>query len=241
MGTIKRIFTGLTALAVLWCCTAAPPCAHAGNDPCARALDGFDPASLLLPELMAESYALRDFIRTCLPHAARSTGRPNSDFLASELHAVDRIYLQALRLTGGDYADALLIATLGTLTHKNIPFTFGLRVPLTSENDSVYTERTVRLPRILFCDTGGYGDADKLQHFFGSAYATLTADGEALPDLFGLFVEWGEGGVVEGETHDNRDVRANRLGQEFARRLQDNPSLLPSQMFHEWNSGHCGK
>lgn len=237
MGSFQRLYTSLIALAVVSCAVHSRAYAQS-CDPCGDKYDSFDISSLLLPALMGESYALREYIRSCLPHSMFGRVPADSNLLALELHNMDRIYLHALRLADGDYTDALFICTLGTLTHKNIPFSFGIRFPLTTESDSTYIERTTRLPRMLFCDTGAYGDADKLQHFFGSAYATLAADGDALPDAAGLFIELGESGFVEQENFDSRDVRTNRMGQEFAQRLHDNPNLLPSQLFREWNTAN---
>lgn len=234
MGTLKGLYTSLTIAAVCTACSS--PSAALYSDPCAERYDSADFSSLLLPSLMAESYALREYIRNCLPHSLYGRIASGDEVLAFELENLDRIYVHALRLTYGNYQDALLICTLGTLTHKDIPFSFGLRFPLTTESDSLYNERTARLPRMIFCDVPASGDADKLQHFFASAYATLVADGEALPDAFGLLVELGESGFVENEAYDNRDIRTNRLGQLFARRLYELPALLPSQVFQEWNA-----
>ncbi len=236
MGAFKRIYTGL--ITVVLCTACSSTSSLPTSTPCSNRYDSFDITALFLPAIMSESYALREYIRNCMPHTLFGRVAFNDDLLKYELHTVDQIYLHALRLTNGDYADALFICTLGTLTHKNIPFSFGIRFPLTTESDSLYIERTVRLPHMVFCDTPAYGDADKLQHFFGSAYATITADGDALPDVFGIVVELSESGFVEQENYDSRDVRTNRLGQLFAQRLHENPDILPSQIFGEWNEQH---
>lgn len=234
MGTFALFSAGITLVLLAGCSSA--PVRWQTADECADRTEMYEPGAFLLPGLMAESYALRNYIRACLPRSNRGISLPDPALIPVELHTVDLIYVQALRTTRGDYMDALAIASLATLTHKHIPFTFGLRFPLTTEGDSLYNERVIRLPRMLFSDTGEHGDADKLQHFFVSAYMTLGADNALLPDLAGLFVEWGEGGLVEDETADNRDIRANRLGQLFALRLERDPSLLPSQIFAEWNT-----
>lgn len=209
---------------------AQPDCGSCGN-----AHTGVPLSSLLLPSILSQSYVLRDFVRTCLPRSEYTGALPNEAAIAAHLHTVDCLYLHALRLTDGDYIDALALCVFASLLQKEIPFTFGLRLPLTTESDSLYNERAVRIPRILFCDTNKFGDADKLQHFFASAYLTLATDTDALPDLAGLAVEWGEDSMVEGEIEDDRDIRANRLGQLFALRLEENPALLPSAIFQQWN------
>lgn len=237
MGT-RTLFSTRIVLALLCCAWAAntlPLRAQTGCGTCGDTHTGVPLSSLLLPAILSQSYVLRDFVRTCFSHSEYRGTLPNEDAIAAQLHTVDCLYLHALRLTDGDYMDALALCALASLLQKEIPFTFGLRVPLTTESDSLYNERTVRIPRILFCDTNKFGDADKLQHFFASAYLTLATDTDALPDLAGLMIEWGEGGIVEGEAEDDRDVRANRLGQLFALRLEENPALLPSALFQQWN------
>jgi hypothetical protein len=219
MGTRPLFSTGIIVL-LLASCSSVPVRQQYRQDNCADRTDLYEPSNFLLPGLMAESYALRNYVRSCLPRSNYGVALPCPELLPVELHTVDLIYLHALRVTGGDYTDALAISALAVLTHKNIPFTFGLRFPLTTEGDSLYNERTARLPRMLFSDTGIHGDTDN----------------DLLPDLAGLFVEWGESGLVEQETEDNRDIRANRLGQLFALRLAWDPSLLPSHIFTEWNT-----
>lgn len=234
MGTFTLFSAGIAFLLLAGC--SSVPVQQRAQEDCASRADMYEPETFLLPGMMSESYALRNYVRSCLPRSARGVALPDKTLLPTELHVVDQIYLHALRVTRGNYADALALATLAVLTHKNIPFSFGLRFPLTTEGDSLYNERVARLPRMLFSDTGTNGDADKLQHFFISAYLTLAMDNNLLPDLAGLLVEWGEGGLVEQEQEDNRDIRANRLGQLFALQLERDSTMLPSQLFEQWNT-----
>lgn len=240
MGALKPFSTRIAAMLLCAVCTSYNACTYTAYaqpecGTCGNSYTGVPLSSLLLPGIMSQSYLLRDFVRNCFPRSAYSGPLPNEHAITTQLQTVDCLYLHALRLTDGDYIDALALCTLASLLQKNIPFTFGLRVPLTTESDSLYNERTTRIPRMLFCDTNKFGDADKLQHFFVSAYLTLATDTDALPDLAGLIVEWGEDSIVEGEIEDDRDVRANRLGQLFALRLEENPALLPSAIFQQWN------
>ncbi len=194
---------------------------------------------------------LRTFIRSDaptfhLPPAARHR-LPNAvsgcnDTLLRDVLLVDAIYCKSRTLSDGKnkngLAEALLSCALACMTHKTIPLTFGVKIPLTLESDSLHRTRVRQLPKRLFTDTPTHeplGDADKLQHFFGSAYLTLILNSGTLADGIGTLIERGETGLVEGEDYDPRDVRANRLGQAFALLLEECPDALPSSVLMWWN------
>jgi hypothetical protein len=108
-----------------------------------------------------------------------------------------------------------------------------LWLPLTAEFEEDFEARIARLPSALYPDSppGPAGDRDKLQHFFGSAFLTFFSESVETADEAGRFVEWGEGAFIVDGMSDDRDLRADRHGQDFGLRLRADPSALPSESF----------
>lgn len=224
-------------LLVLQACMSLPgsaPAASAQID--ARGLPGplADLASalsvILFPKIFADVTSLRDYIRSEEFAAVRSE--------SGDLRAVDAIFEEATRLCWGNRGEALYVATMATMDHRRV----GVRVPflgpllwfpLTSEFEEEYEERVGRLPAALYPDSppGPAGDRDKLQHFFGSAFLTFFSGSIETAEQAGQFVEWGEGAFVVEGVFDDRDLRADRHGQDFGLRLRADPLAQPSGSF----------
>lgn len=145
--------------------------------------------------------------------------------------AVDLIYKKSLVICNYDIADALLVCGLSTLDHRKIKFKvpiIRLKLPifLTSESEGEFKRRVENLPSHIFSDT--LDDRDKLQHFFLSAYIAYVNGGKITADKIGILVEEGEK-LGLNLVWDERDIMANRLGQEFGVQLHKNPFVLPSR------------
>ena len=181
---------------------------------------------LLLPSYLQVGYATRAGVRDSLP--------PVSDSL-DEIDRIDLIYMKAVSEAAGDLDLALVGALFAVFEHQDIPLSFGLRLPLTLEPDTLFARRVARLPFSFFADRVGGDDRDKLQHFFASALIARLLDNEELADAIGIAIEVGEDLFVTGGVNDVRDVRANRLGQMFAGMLHDTPHLLPGGVIRAWN------
>jgi hypothetical protein len=93
----------------------------------------------------------------------------------------------------------------------------------------------------LFSDKQDKSDADKLQHFFASSWLAYVFKDAELADLIGVQVERYEDLLVKGDAFDERDIRANRLGQQFGLLLHKNPHVLPSEFFRQWNNDYLAK
>lgn len=148
-----------------------------------------------------------------------------------DLNAIDIIYKKSLVLCDYNIKDALFVCALATLDHRKINFKLpllGFKIPifLTSESEEQFFKRTSNLPSHIFSNT--IDDRDKLQHFFFSAYLTYTNEGRASADKIGLLVEEGEK-LGLNLVRDERDILANRLGQNFGLYLHKNPLALPSR------------
>jgi hypothetical protein len=189
-------------------------------------------AGLLLPENLSVGYLTRSWVRQSLPPAGTSG--------LDDLTRLDMIYLRALGESRGDIGLALQASLVATFEHKNIPFTFGIRLPLTLEPEEEFAQRVALLPDLLFADRPKGNDRDKLQHFFASATLAWFSDSRSLADLAGLGIEAGEALFIKGGADDPRDVRANRLGQYFAELLHTYPQALPSALFRAWNREYVG-
>jgi hypothetical protein len=113
-----------------------------------------------------------------------------------------------------------------------IPFVGPLLwVPLTSEFREEFQDRLKALPSQLYPDTPPEGDRDKLQHFFGSALVTYITESREAGERVGYFIEWGEDKFIVGGVMDERDMRANRQGQQFGLHLLEDTSTRPSDFF----------
>jgi hypothetical protein len=184
-------------------------------------------APFLLPKIVADGYRLKEFIRSEEYAGIRSA--------AGDRFAVDAIFDHAMALSWNNVEEALLITFFGVMDHRK----FGVRVPLlgeflwvplTSEFDDDFRTRVRALPSRLYEDTpaGTYGDRDKLQHFFGSSLLTYVTGSAAAAERVGFFIEWGEDLFIVGGVYDERDLRANRQGQLFARALSEDDAARPS-------------
>jgi hypothetical protein len=228
---LRRGAVGLLALQLCSVCPGLPVGAAAQTD--VRDLPGPLPdiagalSVILIPKIFADVTALRDFIRSDGFAAVR---REHGD-----LRAVDSLFEESCRLCWGNLGEALYVATMATMDHRRV----GVRIqslgpllwlPLTSEFEDEYEARIARLPSALYPDspTGPAGDRDKLQHFFGSAFLTFFSESVETADEAGRFVEWGEGAFIVDGLSDDRDLRADRHGQDFGLRLRADPSARPS-------------
>ena len=186
----------------------------------------FVSATLLAQERKPKKYPFRQWIRDSLP--------PPGDSL-TDLDRLDLIYLHILEEKKRKKGAALMACVGATLRHRYFPFPLGLKFYLLHESDNDFKDLDKKLPRHLYADQQKKPDNDKLQHFFASAWLTYIFNDPELADIIGLKVEQYEDLIIKGDAYDERDVRTNRLGQQFAVLLRENPNILPSHIFRKWN------
>jgi hypothetical protein len=151
-----------------------------------------------------------------------------------DLKSVDAVFIRAMKLTNNNTAISLLISALGCFDHRviglKIPL-FALFFPLTNESEEDFKLRVNNLPRHFYSDSpkGRYGDRDKLQHFFGSAFLAFMFESNESAEGVSEFIEVGEDAIIVDGTYDERDIRANRQGQRFGSALIKNNFVLPSE------------
>jgi hypothetical protein len=176
------------------------------------------------PTLILDTKRIRDYIRD--PRFKELTVR------CGDMRAVDGIYLECLKIAEYNIGRALFLSLMGTLEHQSVAFKIPvlgvLTVPLTFEQDSLFTLRKENLPSKIYTDTPPEGDKDKLQHFFASAYLSYASEAPELAKESGDLVEWSEAKFVVGGADDPRDKRANKHGDAFGRDLLVVKTLLPS-------------
>jgi hypothetical protein len=187
-------------------------------------------APLVVPKLLQDIFQLKEFVRS-------------SDFAgfrlrSGDLRAVDAIFERALNLSWNNVYEALFISFLATMEHRRVGVKLPvigslIWLPLTSEFEDEFDARVNALPSKLYADTppGRSGDRDKLQHFFGSAFLAYSFESQEAAERIGYFVEWGEPQFVVGGVYDDRDIRANRQGQQFGIQLLQRTSARPSSFF----------
>ena len=183
--------------------------------------------TLFFPRGVKDTWRLKRYIRSERFSSVR--GR------AGDLRAVDAILRRALEISHGDVSEALFICTFASMEHRMV----GIRLPLirlpvyfplTSESDSVFRVRVSQLPSHFYADSPReeYGDRDKLQHFFGSAFIAYSFHSRPLANFVGDFIEWGEEELIIEGVSDPRDRRANHQGQELGFALAERPDVNPS-------------
>jgi hypothetical protein len=186
--------------------------------------------TLFFPRGVKDTWRLKRYIRSEKFSFVKSC--------VGDARAIDAIYLRALEISHADVSEALFISAFATMEHKDV----GVRLPiiklpvyfpLTTESDSVFRYRVSQLPSHFYVDSplGEYGDKDKLQHFFGSAFLAYSSRSRGFANFIGDFIEWGEPKFIIGGVDDPRDRRANHEGQEFGLTLGDRGDALPSKFF----------
>jgi len=183
-------------------------------------------SNVLTPQIITDIKCIRAYIRNEHFQVLRDQ--------SGDMRAIDAIYLKSLKMSDYNVARALFISFMAVLEHRKfdikMPIFNSFSVPVSFEGDSVFGLRIKHLPSHVYSDTpyGSYGDRDKLQHFFGSAYLTYTSEAPEFVHMIGDFIEWGESKFIVGGANDWRDKRANRQGKSFGRDLLVVENLLPS-------------
>ncbi len=183
-------------------------------------------SDIFTPQIMLDTKSIREYICDGRFRDLRSK--------CGDMCAIDAIYLKSLKIADYNIARALFLSFLAVLEHRKIdvkmPIFKSLALPLTFEEDSIFDIRVKNLPNQVYSDTppGSYGDVDKLQHFFGSAYLAFASESPGLAHTTGDIIEWLEPILIVGGTDDPRDKRANKQGKSFGRDLLIVKTLLPS-------------
>ncbi|MDP2207970.1 MAG: hypothetical protein Q8K98_04240 [Bacteroidota bacterium] len=185
--------------------------------------------TLFPPFLLQNISELKSFIR-------------NDEFLNfkkqnGDLAAVDSVYQKAKELTRGNTGISLLICTIATLDHYTLGIKIpliNLYIPLTNETKEDFRKRTSNLPTHFYNNSPSYpyGDKDKLQHIFGSAFLIYAFESEGLAERYSLFVEKIEDRYIKDGNYDERDMKANKDGQKFGLLLMKNKNAKPSDVLN---------
>lgn len=159
----------------------------------------------------------------------------------SDLQLIDSLYKYSLKLKDNDAAEALLVLTFGTIPYRSVPvklplFLIKIDIPLISVCDSVFKKKVEQTPKKILIDSpqNDFGDKDKLAHFFGNAFLSYHSFLFEFTNLFGYFVEAFEE-TFQISRIDERDLLVNKLGQIFGKMLKNDPSILPSKIFLDYN------
>jgi len=187
------------------------------------------------PQIILDTKRIRDYIRDVRFQILRNQ--------CGDMRAIDAIYLKSLKIADYNIARALFLSFMAVLEHRKVdvkmPIIKSIALPLTFEEDSIFNARMKNLPTKVYSDTqhGSYGDIDKLQHFFGSAYLAYASEAPGFTKATGDLVEWCEEKLVVGGTDDTRDKRANGQGKSFGHDLLVVKTLLPSDYLTLPNEG----
>jgi hypothetical protein len=183
-------------------------------------------SDIFTPQIILDTKYIRDYIRDERFLILRSR--------CGDMRTIDAIYLKSLKIADYNIARSLFLSFMAVLEHRKVdvkmPIFKPLALPLTFEDDSIFNNRVKNLPAKVYSDTppGSFGDIDKLQHFFGSAYLSYVSEAPGFTGTAGNLIEWGEANFIVGGTDDPRDKRANKQGKSFGRDLLVVKTLLPS-------------
>ena len=181
----------------------------------------------VLPDLVRDVYAARETI------AAMSDTLP--DAREAHVRRIDNIYLACIRIAEGDPTRALLLCAIATLPYHRFPATIPLtglvvHVPVSTESLAMFGRRVSHLPTRLLPDSLHGAGADKLPHFFGSAYLRISTGSSIIAELLGRSVELGEAVFKLEGFSDSNDLRANEFGMRFGDALLADENALPSSV-----------
>jgi hypothetical protein len=183
-------------------------------------------SDIFTPQIILDTKYIREYIRDERFLVLRSR--------CGDMRMIDAIYLKSLKIADYNIARSLFLSFMAVLEHRKVdvkmPIFKPLALPLTFEEDSIFNNRIKNLPAKVYSDTppGTFGDIDKLQHFFGSAYLSYVSEAPGFTGTAGNLIEWGEANFIVGGTDDPRDKRANKQGKSFGRDLLVVKTLLPS-------------
>jgi hypothetical protein len=183
-------------------------------------------SDIFTPQIILDTKYIREYIRDERFLALRSR--------CGDMRSIDAIYVKSLKIADYNIARALFLSFMAVLEHRKVdvkvPIFKSLALPLTFEEDSIFDNRIKNLPAKVYADTppGSYGDIDKLQHFFGSAYLSFVSEAPGFTGTAGNLIEWGQANFIVGGADDPRDKRANKQGKCFGRDLLVVKTLLPS-------------
>lgn len=154
----------------------------------------------------------------------------------SDPEQVDHIFEKAVKFFEGDISEALLCLTFATLPYNHIElrFLFGtqINIPLPSPPQKIFEIKFKNLPKEIFFDSpkDGFGDQDKLAHFFGNAFLSSNFGWFNLSKFMGIFVEQVEEGLFVNGGYSNKDLITNHLGELFGTCIKNNRNLKPSDV-----------
>ncbi len=155
----------------------------------------------------------------------------------NDLALADTIYVRALKYDNYNYQEALFDLTFAVIPYNKVRVEIPLidaivvyRLP--SAPGNIYLLKNKNLPKELFFDTpqNGFGDKDKLAHFFGSAFISYSSNIFDLGNLFGYFIEVFEQDFEVQNSIDPRDLQTNKLGNIFGEILKHNKNIMPSEV-----------
>ncbi len=162
-----------------------------------------------------------------------------------DIDLVDTLFVKAVTYYEGDYSEALLALTMATLPYNRLPLKLpytgiDFNIPLPVAPDSLFTEAKKNLPRYLLPDSpkSKNGDNDKLPHFFGNAFFAKNISFFNFSKFMSIFVELFEDAFKVDGAIDERDMRVNRLGEEFGKLLDEGKKVMPSDMFALYSQIH---
>ncbi len=189
----------------------------------------------LPPFLLSNIYKLKEYIRS---NEFESIRKKDGD-----LAAVDSIFQYSLKITNNNIGFSLLVSSIACFDHYTLEIKLpilNLPIPITNESKSEFEKRLKNIPSHFLPDSPKYyyGDKDKLQHIFGSAFLSYAFESSSVTNLYSIFVEKFEDRYIKDGSYDKRDLIANEIGKTFGFSLINNKKTKLSDVIKNYYNKH---
>lgn len=159
---------------------------------------------------------------------------------SDDLDLIDTIWEKSLQISP-DRSDALLSAAFSTLPFQVFPVRTPITgsrfdIPLPTGAPHLFKSKFNNLPsNFLFDSPTGFGDRDKLPHFFGNAFLTYNFGFFTITKFMGILVELFEKSFKDNGEVNLRDMQINYLGGIFGLILRTDAKTKPSDLLKIYN------
>ncbi len=152
------------------------------------------------------------------------------------INLIDSIYTNARKFYNNDLSETLLAMMIVCLPVNKfdisipiigIKLQLNLPAPLTISVEG----KKNKLPKYFITTPHQINDIDKLSHFFGNAFWSYNLNNTNFSTILGYCVEYFESLFKVSGALDYRDIKVNKLGEQFGLELNNDKTVLPSKFF----------
>lgn len=155
-----------------------------------------------------------------------------------QINLIDSIYSNAQKFYKDDISETLLAMMIVCLPLNKFDISIPiigvkLQLNLPAPINISINEKKNKLPKYFITSPSKINDIDKLSHFFGNAFWSYNLNNTNFSTILGYCVEYFESVFKVSGALDYRDLKVNRLGEQFGLELNINKTVLPSVFFEK--------